>query len=378
LLSGSAVTSAAATLHSIFNPEETSGQWIGQLSSYIHISAAIALFGQQPSLKTMVPLAIDRAIREIITPVVDRSVTIASITTREIVHKDFATEPDEQKMRKATHSMVQNLAGSLALVTCKEPLRISMSVHLRNLLQNNTSEQYHGMIESAVQLIASDNLDLACALIEKAATDRAVREADEQLTGAITMRKRHRESHTNSHFFDQTFFSFTGKRYPANLPEMLRPKLGGLAQHQLHVYEDFSRIPHVQSASSFSGFDEKDQEGGRRPMDTPGMQGQELSISQAVEKFNAILNEVENIVSRNPNGSLSTIANEQEMNILRSIPFLINQSSSKVEVAMSFAQKIFNKLFDNESPLHTEILFSILESIAEVRNLLLRLKRNKP
>ncbi|PRP81377.1 hypothetical protein PROFUN_11064 [Planoprotostelium fungivorum] len=367
LLSGSAVTNAANNLHSIFNPDETSGQWIGQLSSYIHVSAAIPLFTQQPSLKTVVPLAIDRAIREIITPVVDRSVTIASITTRELVHKDFATEGDEQKMRKATHSMVQNLAGSLALVTCKEPLRISMSVHLRNLLQSNTSEQFHGMIESAVQLIASDNLDLACALIEKAATERAVREVDEQLAGAIQLRKRHRESHTNSHFFDQTFFSFSGKRYPANLPDILKPKLGGLAPHQLHVYEDFSRIPHIQSNSTFSGFDEKDQEGGRRSMDQPGMQGQELSISQAVEKFNAILNELENIVSRNPNTSLASIANEPEMaSILRSIPFLINQSSSKVEVAMSFARKIFDKLFDNESSLHTEILFSILESISEV------------
>lgn len=35
----------------------------------------------------IVPLAMDRAIREIITPVVDRSVTIACMTTRELVMK---------------------------------------------------------------------------------------------------------------------------------------------------------------------------------------------------------------------------------------------------------------------------------------------------
>ena len=82
----------------------------------------------------------DRAIREILSPVVERSVTIACITTREIVMKDFAMEPDEQKMRKAAHLMVQNLAGSLALVTCKEPLRVSMNNHLRSLLQTHTPE----------------------------------------------------------------------------------------------------------------------------------------------------------------------------------------------------------------------------------------------
>ena len=35
----------------------------------------------------IVPLAMDRAIREIITPVVERSVTIACMTTRELVLK---------------------------------------------------------------------------------------------------------------------------------------------------------------------------------------------------------------------------------------------------------------------------------------------------
>ena len=45
--------------------------------------------------------------------------------------KDFATEPNEEKMRKAGHLMAQKLAGSLALVTCKEPLKSNMGLHLR-------------------------------------------------------------------------------------------------------------------------------------------------------------------------------------------------------------------------------------------------------
>src|SRR5271170_2918862 len=68
---------------------------------------------------------------QIILPVVERSVTIAGISTRELVMKDFATEPNEEKMRKAGHLMAQKLAGSLALVTCKEPLKSNLGLHLR-------------------------------------------------------------------------------------------------------------------------------------------------------------------------------------------------------------------------------------------------------
>jgi len=71
---------------------------------------------------------------QIILPVVERSVTIAGISTRELVAKDFATEPNEEKLRRAGHLMAQKLAGSLALVTCKEPLKSNLAAHLRQFL----------------------------------------------------------------------------------------------------------------------------------------------------------------------------------------------------------------------------------------------------
>lgn len=46
-------------------------------------------------LAQVVPVAVDRAICEIITPVVERSVTIACMTTQELILKDFAFEPDD-------------------------------------------------------------------------------------------------------------------------------------------------------------------------------------------------------------------------------------------------------------------------------------------
>jgi CCR4-NOT transcription complex subunit 1 len=67
--------------------------------------------------------------------VVERACTIAGITTRELVQKDFATEPSEDELRKAAQLMAQRLASSLALVTCKEPLKLNTPGHLRHFLQ---------------------------------------------------------------------------------------------------------------------------------------------------------------------------------------------------------------------------------------------------
>ena len=77
--------------------------------------------------------ALRASINEILPPVVERSVTIALITTRELVIKDFVYDGDHEKVLNAADLIVKNLAGSLALVTCREPLKMSLT---------NTIKQY--------------------------------------------------------------------------------------------------------------------------------------------------------------------------------------------------------------------------------------------
>jgi CCR4-NOT transcription complex subunit 1 len=54
----------------------------------------------------MVGDAVDASIVEILPPVVDRSVTIALITTRELVLKDFAYDGGSEKILKAADLIV--------------------------------------------------------------------------------------------------------------------------------------------------------------------------------------------------------------------------------------------------------------------------------
>ncbi len=205
----------------------------------IKIPVSIQLFEIYPILKAFVPTAIDRAIREIIAPVVDRSVTIAAFTTRELIQKDFYMEGDEKKMKKAAHQMVQSLTSSLALVTCREPLRVSIVGHMQKLLLENFAAGVNDakLVDEACEKISKKNLDLGCQLIEKAALDRAVLQIDEFLTPAYTLRRRHREQ-TGQNFYDIPAF----ERCRHALPENFRPKKPeGLTAGQLRVYDDFAR-----------------------------------------------------------------------------------------------------------------------------------------
>jgi CCR4-NOT transcription complex subunit 1 len=61
---------------------------------------------REPLLRQVVGDAVDSSIVEILPPVVDRSVTIALITTRELVLKDFAFDGDYNKILKAADLIV--------------------------------------------------------------------------------------------------------------------------------------------------------------------------------------------------------------------------------------------------------------------------------
>lgn len=162
--------------------------------------------------------AVDASIVDILGPVVDRSVTIALITTRQLVLKDFAFDGNTSKVRDAADQIVQNLAGSLALVTCREPLRISLQNNLlkniKRACQNIFEQEIRANLQispqekdSAVEMFIADheeelqeiaqtaskeNLDLGCKMIKRAVIDKALRKIREDhiMNTAIDKRDR--------------------------------------------------------------------------------------------------------------------------------------------------------------------------------------------
>lgn len=348
------------------------------LANYIVINPQIQLFTNNATMKRMIYVAIDRAVREIIAPVAERSVTIASVSTRELVTKDFAMEGDEAKMRKAAHQMAQNLAGSLALVTCKEPLRISMVTHARTLfLQSGFTEQ--NLPEQAIVVIMLDNLDLACSIIERAAMEKALPDIDEGLSHAYSIRRDHR-ARGRGYFWDNA--ALTTSQYAATLPDLLRLRPDGLQPQQLRVYEDFGKMarpPSVDedratSAAYVGGADvpppfSEVQREAEQALDSAaaGAVGV-MTAQQSLDKFVQLMSELDRLLiqagEQDTLGSLSP--NDEIRNLLRQIPLLAAQSISIDETALAFSQKVVQLLYKTEVPIVREAYTILLERLCEV------------
>ena len=221
------------------------------LDKILVLPSSASTMGDANVLRQIVHSAVERAIAEIITPVVERSVTIASISTVQLVSKDFAMEPDEEKVRHAAGIMVRQLAGSLALVTCKEPLKVSMTNYIR-MIQQEFSEQ--PMPEGLILMCVNDNLDAACGIVEKAAEEKSLPEIEKVIEPQLEARRRHRVARPNEPFIDPSM-----SRWGLFIPEPYRQAPGGLNKEQLAIYEEFARqsrgpgAAHIQNVSTDNG-----------------------------------------------------------------------------------------------------------------------------
>jgi CCR4-NOT transcription complex subunit 1 len=307
----------------------------------------------------------------------------------------------------ALASLARSLrSGSLALVTCKEPLRVSVGTNLRNLLQSalNSAGVTIGageeqMVEQVVQVCANDNLELGCMLIEKAATEKALRDIDEALAGALQTRRKHREQ-TGQPYFDMSIFN-NGSRYPSALPAELRPKPGGLGPQQLLVYEAFQRIPRQPTVAGQPGAapgaapGEPVPQPGQPPQPNAPNAGQQQPPSQSLMET---LNSLTAKLSMSVNNLLAAAGNRSgevtyceaadtqqkhpplpnspspsraailpENHEVRAIVLEVKKVAATCpdDICLSFAQTVFKQMYElslNE-PLRLESLIAVLESI---------------
>ncbi|KAI9078450.1 hypothetical protein K1719_039546 [Acacia pycnantha] len=84
---------------------------IPNIGTHVVINQKLSSLGLQMHFQRVVPVAMDRAIKEIVSGIVQRSVSIATQTTKELVLKDYAMESDETRILNAAHLMVASLSG---------------------------------------------------------------------------------------------------------------------------------------------------------------------------------------------------------------------------------------------------------------------------
>eukprot|EP00045_Choanoeca_perplexa_P018000 m.274387 g.274387 ORF g.274387 m.274387 type:complete len:2194 (-) comp17686_c0_seq4:641-7222(-) len=209
------------------------------MQQYMEVSALSILPLPPNVIKSNLMLCVESAVNEVREPVVERSVKIATISSNALVSKDFCREGDEVKLRQAGLLMIQNLAGNLAMVTAKDPLRTGITRALlgriSQLLQES-NQQPHPSLEALVADTANANLDVACAYIELLARERAIGAMEQALNDAVGRRRRYREERTQGPFQDSE-----APPPPSMVPERLLPAYGGLDNRQWAVYMNFAR-----------------------------------------------------------------------------------------------------------------------------------------
>ncbi|XP_026284061.1 CCR4-NOT transcription complex subunit 1 [Frankliniella occidentalis] len=211
---------------------------ITNIGRHIVINNNVALFQANPQLKPFVRPAVERAVQEWIAPVVDRSVKIALTTSEQIVKKDFALDPEESRMRIAAHHMVRNLTAGMAMITCRDQLLLSIGSNLKTAFSSHmigATQQQKDMCEQAAQQTAQDNMEVACAFIQKTAIEKAIPEIDKHLMAEYERRKHARNE--GRRYCDPVVLTYQAER----MPEQIRLKVGGVTQQQMSVYEEFAR-----------------------------------------------------------------------------------------------------------------------------------------
>ncbi|XP_060784347.1 CCR4-NOT transcription complex subunit 1 isoform X2 [Neoarius graeffei] len=208
------------------------------LAPHININSNIPLLQAHPQLKQCVRQAIERAVQELVHPVVDRSIKIAMTTCEQIVRKDFALDSEESHMRVAAHHMMRNLTAGMAMITCREPLINNITANLKNTFAaalRTPTPQQREMMEEAANRIAQDNCELACCFIQKTAVEKAGPEMDKRLATEFELRKHARQE--GRRYCDPMVLTYQAER----MPEQIRLKVGGVDPKQLAVYEEFAR-----------------------------------------------------------------------------------------------------------------------------------------
>ena len=212
----------------------------------ISIDTRLTMLKDQPDLTQLVNIAIEKSIKEWLQPVIERAIKIALTTSELIVKQDFALDHDEARMREAAHHMVRNLTAGMAMITCRDHLHLSIKNNLTHFMmtigrvgQNSgtggsSQTPSQEEIEITVHQIANDNVELACAFVQKKAIEKAIQEIDKHIKNEIDARILARKE--GRRYCDPIALTYQAER----MPDAIRLKVGGQEQ-QMAVYDEFAR-----------------------------------------------------------------------------------------------------------------------------------------
>jgi len=191
-----------------------------------------------PNLSQHLRHAIATAVREIITGIVERSVTVALSMTSDIILKDFNCVSNEQQMRRAYLQMMRSTTAAIGMITTREPLATSIVQYTRQILSQHTQSfgsipEMPRYMDEVLQNVIEHNLEMASCYIVKTACEKATQEIEKKMEEHVMRRKNGIELESFEAPPDV-------KAVIDRMPSELLPRNRDLSEAELQVYDHFT------------------------------------------------------------------------------------------------------------------------------------------
>uniref|UniRef100_A0AC34Q1M4 CCR4-NOT transcription complex subunit 1 n=1 Tax=Panagrolaimus sp. JU765 TaxID=591449 RepID=A0AC34Q1M4_9BILA len=203
----------------------------------VQISSQFSLCQMIPSLAAQLRSVVAQAVRENISGLVERSVSVALSLTTDIIMKDFAFISNEQQFRRAYLQMMRSMTAAITMITTREPLASTIAQYVRQVVTQHAQAYIHGpdygrMLEEVVVGVLEQNIEFTSCYVVKMACEKA----------AIEIEKRMDENFKRKAEIDMEIYSVPPdvQAIIDRMPPDLRPRNRNLTDPELQVYDLFT------------------------------------------------------------------------------------------------------------------------------------------
>lgn len=185
------------------------------------------IFTQHANLRRAFQALLARAVRECAVPILNRVLEAVLTTTAALVAKDFATEGDVLKVRKAYQTMAQQLTHAMVLCLGRKLLAETIEATMLQFLGTaNPQELPVAELGTAIQ----QNVGLCVDIVAKIALENTVDLIDDRMHPQLVAREERR---------GEPFVAESASEYAMALPPPLGLLRDGATAAQLAIYDQF-------------------------------------------------------------------------------------------------------------------------------------------
>lgn len=324
-------------------------------------------------LKVIFALSMEYSIREIGTPVIEKALRQALLSTKVVAGKDFASESDDNLFFQSACNMATAVTVHLSGVLARDNLRGSIINNLKAFSQ--VANLSHLVSDAVAESLIDDNLDLACAYVEKLSLEHSRPKIEATFKAEIPLRARLMSTAPLGSDQLRVYEEFSRKARPNHLVAL--PSISFENPSHAELERSASLIATAASGISVSNVSGS---GAREASNTfgsclmsPGVPAADAGLDAFFEtvclKFIEHVTSIERLVLDLPPDidSISELPPNDEIRSLMKQVIVLASSSPihRDELCLLMSQRLMQGLYKTDSPLYVDVIILLLIKIFE-------------